>query len=255
LPRLTALFLLVALCVALLVAMAASAAHGATKRPPVVAVVDSGVTPVGPVASRIVPGIDLIDPGTTSVDGFGHGTEMANIAAATCRVCSVMPVRVLGGSGMGPSVTVALGVQWAAAHGASVISLSVAEASDDPTLDLAVENAARAGIPVIVAAGNAGQPHGYPSETASDSIAVGSICSNGIRCAWSNYGPWVDLWTSGTFATTNMFGKTLSVTGTSASAAYVSGIVGNMLAAGVPASGVLTALRDRYPTTAKEATP
>lgn len=224
LPRMAGLLALVAL----ISVVAAFPAHGQPK-PVVVAVVDSGVTPSKQLAKRVLPGWDFVDNDAKPADLNGHGTEIANIVASTCPKCLIEPVRVLGGSGMGTAPLAIEGIQWAVAHGTTVINLSMTTPSDNPDLSAAIEQAVEAGVPVVVAAGNSGASVGYPGMSTPDAIVVGSVNPAGQRYNWSNYGPWVTLQVAGVFKTTNELGKQVTATGTSASAGYVSGEAGKLL--------------------------
>jgi subtilisin family serine protease len=131
---------------------------------------------------------------------------------------------------MGSAPLAIAGIQWAVAHSANVINLSMTTASDNPQLSAAIEQAIAAGVPVVVAAGNGGQPVGYPGMSSPNAIVVGSVDPSGQRYSWSNYGPWVTLQVPGVFPTTNELGRRVTATGTSASAGFVSGEAGKLLA-------------------------
>lgn len=148
----------------------------ATGRGTVIAVVDTGVDGTHPdLAGRLVPGVDLVDPGTpagVSVDPNGHGTHVAGIAAAatdngvgisgTAPGAMIMPVRVLDATGAGNDEVIAEGIAWAVANGADVINLSLAESgfvarlSKNGPLNAAIREADAAGVVVVAAAGNDG---------------------------------------------------------------------------------------------------
>ena len=214
-----------------LVAVAAPAALAHTVQPNhvVVAIIDTGVTPTTQLASRMLPGWDFIDNDAKAADENGHGTELASIVVAQCPRCSILPVRVLGRSGLGSATLAIEGIQWAVAHGADVINLSMTTPSDNPDLTAAVEAAVAAGVTTVVAAGNSGAPMGYPAATATDAIAVASVDQLGQLYSWSNFGPWVDVKAPGTLMAKTMKGRNVSATGTSASAAFVTGTAGRLL--------------------------
>ncbi len=143
----------------------------------VIAVLDTGVDLQHPdLKGRLVPGIDLVERGTRPDDDNGHGTFVAGIAAANldndeggsgvAPRASIMPVRVLNKDGKGTSDVVAEGIRWATRNGATVINLSLADvpgqqraATDLITTDveLAIRQAALAGVVVVCAAGNEGE--------------------------------------------------------------------------------------------------
>jgi hypothetical protein len=220
--------LLLALAVAMLALWAPAALAGAGHSV-VVAVVDTGVTPTKQLTPHLLHGWDFVDNDANAADLNGHGSEIASIVTARCPRCSILPVRVMNAGGFGTAQVAAEGVQWAAAHGAQVINLSLTTPSDNPALPAAIEAAVQAGVTVVVAAGNGGQPVGYPGQSAPDAITVGSVDTSGNRYAWSNYGPWVTASAPGVLQALSSFGKTVSAVGTSASAGYVSGLVGRAL--------------------------
>ncbi len=198
-----------------------------------VAVVDSGVTPVGPLAGRVGSGADLVDTTGSTADANGHGTAMAAIVADACPACRILPVRVLGGAGMGTTALAAQGVRWAAAHGARVINLSLTMSGADPGLTSAIEGAVAQGITVVIAAGNSGSGDpsaaGYPGASSPDALTVASVDPSGHLYPWSNRGSWVHLAAPGVLPSLTTTGRPMSATGTSGSAAYVSGLAGRLL--------------------------
>lgn len=223
-----------ALCAALAAAAIGVSAKAQAPRPRtvVVAIVDTGVSPSRWLGARRLDGWDFVDNDADPSDQNGHGTELASIVARGCPKCSILPVRVLGRGGIGPVSLAVQGIEWAATHGADVINLSISTPYDNPDLTAAIETAVQEGITVVVAAGNAGQPVGYPGSTALDAIAVGSVDPSGRFSPWSNYGPWVDLTAPGTLTARSLTGQLVTAKGTSASAAYITGAAGSLLACG-----------------------
>jgi thermitase len=198
-----------------------------------IALVDTGVTPVSSLASKLVTGADFVDSAGTTDDHNGHGTAMASIAASACPTCTLEPVRVLGDSGMGTTALAAQGVRWAAANGARVINLSLTAPGPDDALTSAIEDAVAGGAVVVVAAGNSGSTdptaQGYPGAGAPDAITVASADPQGQLYGWSNHGPWVHLAAPGVLNALSTRGASMSAVGTSGSAAYVSGIAAQVL--------------------------
>jgi subtilase family protein len=198
-----------------------------------VAVVDTGVTPVGTVAPRLAGGADLVDSTGATTDGNGHGTAMATIAAGICTTCTFVPVRALNADGTGTTDVAAQGVRWAAANGARVINLSLTAGGADEGLTSAIEDAVAQGIVVVVAAGNSGSAvagdQGYPGASAADAITVAAVDSAHQLASWSNHGSWVHLAAPGSLQSVGANGRAVLAIGTSASAAYVSGAAGLLL--------------------------
>lgn len=133
-----------------------------------VAVLDSGVD-LGheDLAGQLLPGWDFVDDDDVPQDAQGHGTHVAGIIAAAtgngigvagvAPGAKVLPIRVLDERGDGEFGDVIAGIEWAVAHGARVINLSIAE--DTQALfgrDLAgaLRAAWEAGAIPVVAAGN-----------------------------------------------------------------------------------------------------
>jgi hypothetical protein len=213
----------------------AAAALAATRStaPVRIALVDTGVAPIGPLAPKLVGGADFVDSTGTTDDRNGHGTAMASIAAAVCTSCALEPVRALGDSGMGTTALAAEGVRWAAANGARVINLSLTAPGPDDALTSAIEDAVAGGAVVVVAAGNSGSAdpaaQGYPGAAAPDAITVASADPNRQLYAWSNHGSWVHLAAPGILSALSTRGTAMSAVGTSGSAAYVSGVAARLL--------------------------
>jgi serine protease AprX len=148
-----------------------------------VALIDTGLAPVAGLAgTRVVEGPDLsLDsqvPSLTHRDTFGHGTHLAGIIAGTPAAdrsgftgvapgATLTSVKVGAGAGITDVSQVIAAIDWVVAHRnddpahpTRVLNLSYnTDGIQDHRLDPlthAVENAWRAGIVVVVAAGNGG---------------------------------------------------------------------------------------------------
>ncbi len=196
----------------------------------VVAVLDTGVDLEHPdLDGRLVPGVDLVDPGTEPDDPQGHGTIVAGIVAAnadngqgTAGVApeaSIMPIRVLDAEGRGDSQIVADGIRYAITQEVEIINLSLAEVQQEGLIGLslvqnaevrqAISEADAAGILVVAAAGNAGRSS-TPYASDSPVLVVGATTGADDR-VWidSNvddrtiFAPGVDIystWEDGRYA-------------------------------------------------------
>ncbi|MCW2506083.1 MAG: Type secretion-associated serine protease mycosin [Actinomycetia bacterium] len=177
----------------------------------VVAIVDSGVQLTHPdLAARIVPGYNVLSPGSPPTDADpnttrngGHGTMVAGIAAAHTNngrgiagaawATRIMPIKVFPDNLGASDSDVATGIVWAADHGATVINLSLGGPEDDPALHAAVQYATTKGALVVAAAGNDGAevtsyPAAYP-----EVLAVAATDSSGSVTSFSTHGAWVDV--------------------------------------------------------------
>jgi serine protease AprX len=202
-----------------------------------VALIDTGVAPVAGLngTGQVINGPDLSldsqSPSTRSVDGYGHGTHMAGLIAghdpALLSVllgpdlhnprlfqgmapdAHIVNVKAGGSDGSVDVSQVIAAVDWVvenkASHNIRVINLSYGtDSTQSPMLDPlahAVQNAWRAGIVVIVAAGNDGDSGPRPlNMPAIDPyvIAVGSADNNGSN----QFGAWTQgSWTNSGDAT------------------------------------------------------
>jgi serine protease AprX len=162
---------------------------GITGRGVDVAVIDSGVAPLpGLTSGNVVTGPDLSfesqDPGTATLDTFGHGTHMASIVAgrdapsspagyaAPGRLAGMAPdsrvvsVKVAASDGATDVSQVVAAIDWVSRHahdpGLNIRVLNLSFGTDslqDPAVDplvYAAETAWRRGVVVVVAGGNEG---------------------------------------------------------------------------------------------------
>src|SRR4051812_46818445 len=125
------------------------AAHSVTRGAgAVVAVIDTGgLASHQDLQGRLVAGHDFVGNDDDPNDENGHGTHVTGIVAANdgngigvssvAPDAKVMPVRVLDADGSGSSGDIAAGIDWAVAHGAQVINLSLGP--DVPVVDSAPE--------------------------------------------------------------------------------------------------------------------
>ncbi len=102
------------------------------------------------------------------------------------------PVRVLGDDGSGDSATVAAGIDYAVAHGAQVINLSLGSdvplVGSDPTFGAAIDRALDHGVIVVAAAGNDGLPACEQPSGQGRLLCVGAVDKRGMRSFFSSFG-------------------------------------------------------------------
>lgn len=180
------------------------ASAGDTGQGAVVALIDTGVTPVPDLAAHLLNGLENpADPygppvscinfagdGTCN-DLYGHGTFMAGLIAGSgsqsgglftgeAPGASLLSVKIAGADGSSDVTKLLAAIQWVVSfkdqYHISVLNLSLgtdstASASVDP-LDLAVERAWESGIAVIVAAGNIGPDDGTIMKPGDDPLVV-----------------------------------------------------------------------------------
>ena len=224
-----------------------------------IAILDSGVNSNGII--NVVDGTDCTGSNTGYSDDFGHGTEVAAIAAATDRGdgmvgmapgARIYAVKVLDASGNGTLSEATCGLDWVAGHGGiNVANLSLTGFGPDgqcsqSTFHQAICDLTGSGVPVVAAAGNYGEDaSGTIPATYAEVIAVssysdtdGATGSRGSNCvassryvdqddhfsSFSNYGGDVDIMApGGCDQTIDGSGRSVIVSGTSFSAPMVAG--------------------------------
>lgn len=211
----------------------------------VVAVVDSGYLSHTDLNANILPGYDFVasvnglglaclfaglpyncggsgdgngrDNNATDSSNVKHGTHVSGtIAAVTnngagvagvARNARILPVRVLGNSGVGNTSDIADGIVWASGgsvsgipanpNPADVINLSLggAQACSQTLAYRDAINAATAnGSIVVVAAGNSNTDvSGFTPASCPNTITVAATDINGNRAWYSNYGAGIDI--------------------------------------------------------------
>jgi len=189
-----------------------------------------------------VHGANILAPGTPPDDGYGHGTAVAGLVAASDTEATgvtgaapgarLMIVRVLGDDGEGNTEQLAAGIAYAVRNGASVINCSVNSEFDSPAVDTAIAAANDAGIPVVAAAGNDSlnldENQTYPASTDSDAVvSVAATQAPGQLAGFSNYGTHtVDLAAPGVdLVTTYTNDSFTTLSGTSAAAPLVTAAI------------------------------
>lgn len=171
-----------------------------------VAVVDTWVDPTHPdFTGRVVDEADCIGGAckdhSYAPDSCTHGTHVAGtIASASFGVApeaDILAIQVLndgGSSGSqcsGSPSDIANGINFAVAHHARVINLSLGEAVpglfQDSSITAAVHAAAAAGAVVVFAAGNSSSP-GVTDNYGSDALLVAATGPSGAIAGYSNSG-------------------------------------------------------------------
>jgi serine protease len=161
-----------------------------------------------PDLRSFLPGYDFVDGDRYPLDENGHGTHVAGTiaestnnrigAAGIAYRARIMPVRVLDSEGTGNTSDIALGLRYAARHGAQVINMSLefgtqVRASQIPDVLSAVRYARRRGAVVVAAAGNqADSIVAYPAR-ARGVIAVAGTTERGCQADYSDSGQDVDV--------------------------------------------------------------
>jgi subtilisin family serine protease len=202
-----------------------------------IAVIDSGVDVKHP---------ELVNSVADSFDALGskegphvHGTGIAGAIAAHGKLMGSAPearllaIRAFGGGANGAESTsyvILKGLDYAAEHGAQIINMSFA-GPKDPLIERGVAATASRGILMVAAAGNAGakSPALYPAAN-PNVIAVSGTDAQEKLFAASNRGVHISIAAPGVDIFLPAPDEKYQITsGTSFSAAYVSGVAALML--------------------------
>lgn len=178
-------------------------------------------------------GFDFVNNTNNPMDYNGHGTHVAgtigavgNNAVGTTGVCwkvQLMAVRVLDATGSGNTSSIVAGINWAVAHGARVINMSLGGGVDnDPLYKEAIDDAGAQGVVVVVAAGNdnanndSGNTPTFPCNFNSPNLLCVAALDQAYNLAtFSNYGTTsVDVGAPGVNIMSPWMGSTSIVTDT-----------------------------------------
>ena len=184
-----------------------NALAGASLMQTVVAILDTGIDAAHPdLDDKLVGGYDAIDGVGAPVDGYGHGTHVAGIAAAETNnglgtagigfhpAIRIMPVKVCDDNGSCPSSAIADGITWAVGHGAKVINMSFGGPESSSVEIAAFDAAHAAGVLLVASAGNSNvATQNYPAAHPTVMAIAATDWADG-KASYSNHGAsWVDL--------------------------------------------------------------
>ena len=150
-----------------------------------------------------VHGWDFVNNSARIRDNNGHGTHCAGIAAAVGNNgigitganpdAFIMPITVMQSDGTGDIATIIKGIDYAAANGADVISMSIGGSAYSVAYEQALAKAYMTAI-IVAAAGNSGcciypQHRGYTCFPAGFTFVIGVQATNnkGILAGFSNF--------------------------------------------------------------------
>lgn len=193
-------------------------------------------------ASRAVWGTNFIN-GSADTDENGHGTHVSGtLGGATKGVApltQLVAVKVFDADGNGPWSGVLAALDWVVQHagannrvGRAVVNMSLG-GSRWSVIDDAVSAAVAAGVAVVVAAGNSGQPVNTTSPAACPAaVTVGAVDETDSRPTWSNWGPGLDFFAPGQDVVSAWITDDTayaSLSGTSMASPHVAGLVAYLM--------------------------
>ncbi len=173
-------------------------------------------------------------------DCSGHGTEVASVIAGlnvgVAKKANVIVAQVLDCAGDGANSDLIDAISWVIATHQKPAIINMSLGGDrSPSVDKAVKAAIDAGIPVVVAAGNANIDACIQSPAAvAQAITVAASSEANSRAKFSNYGPCVDIFAPGvnilTAATVEKSRNGWNfASGTSFAAPFVTGVAALLL--------------------------
>jgi subtilisin family serine protease len=150
---------------------------------------------------KVVGGYDYVNDDNSPIDDHGHGTHVAATAAGNGILKGVAPdaeilaYKVLGSGGSGSSGDITAAINAAVLAGADIISMSLG-GGGSPTSPMSAvsNNAMKAGVVVVAAAGNSGpgKETVLSPGNANEIITVGATNKNDQMASFSSRGPTIN---------------------------------------------------------------
>lgn len=215
-----------------------------------IAVLDTGIDYNHPdLRANFAGGRDFVNNDSDPLDDNGHGTHVAGIIAARddgAGVVGVAPeaqiyaLKIMDANGSGDSSSIIAALEWAVDNRIQVTNNSYGTALDPGELaKAAFDQAAKAGVLHIAAAGNNGDPLGltdtvdFPARWDSV-VAVAATGPDNTRAFFSSTGPLVRLAAPGFQIPSTFLGGLYAVgSGTSMATPHVTGAAALAIASGI----------------------
>lgn len=166
-------------------------------------VVDTGVTTTHQEFTNIGDGFSAIANDPSTADCHGHGTHVAGTVAGKtvgiARKATIHPVRVLNCTGSGTLQGIADGIEWVIKNkkDPAVINMSLGGGAND-AFDTATNNAIKAGITVVAAAGNSSDDAcKYSPARVPGAVTVAASTKTDTQASFSSFGKCVDIYAPG----------------------------------------------------------
>jgi len=193
-----------------------------------IAIIDTGVAPHIALPDGIQK---IVVDGVAEGELHGHGTAVASlIVGQHSRVPGIAPsapilsIQVADSTGSSNSFLLAKGIIAAVDNGAQVINISMGSYGDSGLVREAISYAQSAGSVIVASAGNDGFNFAANPAAYAGVISVGAIDATGAHMSFSNQSADLSLTAPGVGPTAAWPGdQSISFTGTSASAPFVSG--------------------------------
>lgn len=200
-----------------------------------VGVLDTGIASSHPaLRGRVAGGYNIIAQNRNFTDDNGHGTHVAGIIAASGRaggLYGVAPeaqlygIKVMDRDGSGRISDVIRGIEWAMDNHIQVLNMSLGDSNYNAALEYATRKAHQKGMILVASAGNDGERSGlvdYPARFPWV-ISVGAVDREMKRASFSSTRGPVDMMAPGVDIRSSWRSGYRTESGTSMSAAHVSG--------------------------------
>lgn len=164
-----------------------------------VAVIDCGVDFAHPkLGGQATSGWDFVDADANAFDEIdgkisGHGTFVAGIIHLVAPQAAIRSYRVMNQNGYGDGFTVAQAIERAVDDGCDVINLSLALSSRHYAVRDAIDYAVAHGVTVVAGAGNSGTDEATYPAAEPNALSVGAVDSLMQVASFSNIGTSVDI--------------------------------------------------------------
>ena len=187
---------------------------------------ESFILPALSMAGKTTPGDNQPTHGTSMLETALRGLSMINEEGGASGV-RILPVDVYGGSPSTTTFEVAKGIYAAINAGAMIINLSLSSPGDSLFLHRLIQSGHEQGVLFFAAAGN--EPVTTPTYPAAypEVIAVTAGDKRGNVASYANHGDFVDVIAPGS-SIVSFNNRAWLVMGTSASAAYSSGMAAGL---------------------------
>lgn len=207
-----------------------------------IGIIDTGMDYYHPdLKANYAGGYNAIDTTKTPLDDNGHGTHVAGIIGAVSDgvgVVGVAPrvslyaVKVLNAQGSGAYSAIIDGIQWAVTNKMALVNMSLGSPSGSVAIQKAVEAAYKAGVTLVIAAGNDSGPVNYPAKY-PQAIAVAASDSTDKIASFSSRGAEIAVIAPGVaINSTYMGGIYKSLSGTSMASPHVAALAALAVARG-----------------------
>ncbi|WP_110929789.1 S8 family peptidase [Paenibacillus bouchesdurhonensis] len=208
-----------------------------------IGVIDTGADYSHPdLRYSLARGIHLLNRANLPHDDNGHGTHIAGTIAAAGGAQGMIgvaprsliyPVKAFDHNGSAYVSDIILGIDWCVRSGMHIINMSFGMKSTSVALKNIVNKAHEAGIVIVASSGNDKKQRtaDYPAKYAQ-TISVGATNRDGKIAAFSNSGPYIDIYAPGEKITSSWLGGGhREMSGTSMATSHVSGAIALLLAA------------------------